>query len=57
MKKSVDFKLKLTRETLRALEQPQLEVIAGGLPRTYDACATTQGSACYSRCTCTTALC
>jgi hypothetical protein len=38
------LKLKLNRETLRALEQPQLEVIVGGTVRNSDC------SVCASNC-------
>jgi hypothetical protein len=47
MKKST-LKLKLNRETLRALEQPQLEGVAGGA---------TAASICVESCRCTRVSC
>lgn len=62
MKKSSMSKLKLNRETLTALEEPQLKAMPGAadtLGYCSNLCGSTTiyASGCYSRCTCGTALC
>jgi hypothetical protein len=56
MKKAVnkDLKLKLHRETLRHLEQPELAAVEGGV--TASACLTSCNT-CNTRNTCTTRFC
>ena len=56
MRKSSQSKLKLHRETLIALEEPQLK-LAPGAASFQCGSTTVDASGCYSRCTCTTALC
>jgi hypothetical protein len=57
MKKSTlkDLKLKLNRETLRNLEQPTLEIVAGGATAGPSVCVGSCG--CNTRTTCTSNLC